>query len=501
MHVFQDKRSLVGKRRFALPLLIFLLLASGSYALYATLQAQELAHVKQRVRDEAHKIEFLLSSKRNDKLLALERMALRWEVAGGTPMPIWRSDARRYTEEVGGLKAIEWVDSTYHVRWVEPVPGNEKALGLNVLFEGLRRQALKDAAGKSTPTLTPPLKLVQGYTAFIAYVPLRVEGNFDGFLAGVFSIKDFLGGAITRRIADSYAVSMSYERKVYFTNAVAPTAHSARWAIEKTSRIYDKLWTLRVAPTRQLIESQQTSLPVVVLISGLLIAALAALATRYILVSRQKSAHLLESNRLNSAILSSTAHLIVATDGTGTVVTFNKAAERALGYRAHEVVGKETPALWHDSAEVAHRANALSAELEESVEPGFEVFIRKPLQEGIETREWTLIRRDGSRFPVTSTVTPLCDGGGNVVGYLGVIEDITERKQQQQALKASAEQMRLLVENTPAAVAMFDHELKYIMTSRRWVQDYGLEGRQIIGKPHYEVFTENASKHISATAV
>ena len=473
-----------------LPLLIFLLFASGSYAVYSRLHEFELGYVKQRVRDEAQKIEFVLNSRKNAKLQALERMAKRWEVAGGTRPPIWRTDARRYTEEFSGLKAIEWVDSSYHVRWVEPLEGNEKARGLNVLFDAQRREALKDAARKSTPTLTPPIELVQGYTGFIAYVPLRVDGKFDGFLAGVFSVEEFLGCAITREIANGYAVSLYYKGKAYFTNDVAPARSGRDWTIERSYRIYDKLWTIQVAPSRRIIESQETLLPLVVLLAGLLIGALSALVTRYLIVSRHTSEHLRELNRLSWAILSSTTHLVVATDEAGTVVTFNKAAEAALGYDAHEVVGKETPALWHDSAEVAQRASALSVELETRVEPGFEVFIRKPLLEGSEVSEWTFIRRDGSRFPGRLTVTPLHDARGDAVGYLGVIEDIAERKEQQQALRASAEQMRLLVEHTPAAVAMFDRTLTYLMTSRRWVQDYGLEGREIIGKTHYEVFPE-----------
>jgi PAS domain S-box-containing protein len=53
---------------------------------------------------------------------------------------------------------------------------------------------------------------------------------------------------------------------------------------------------------------------------------------------------------------------------------------------------------------------------------------------------------------------------------------------------ASEEQMRLLIQHTPAAVAMFDRNMFYIMTSERWLQDYNLVGHNIIGKSHYDVF-------------
>jgi PAS domain S-box-containing protein len=50
--------------------------------------------------------------------------------------------------------------------------------------------------------------------------------------------------------------------------------------------------------------------------------------------------------------------------------------------------------------------------------------------------------------------------------------------------------LRLLVEHTPAAIALFDTDLRYIIASRRWLEDYGLGDRNIIGQCHYDIFPE-----------
>ena len=55
---------------------------------------------------------------------------------------------------------------------------------------------------------------------------------------------------------------------------------------------------------------------------------------------------------------------------------------------------------------------------------------------------------------------------------------------------ANENQLKLLIRHTPAAVAMFDTQMRYIMTSERWLEDYGLQGRDILGKSHYEIFPE-----------
>lgn len=134
------------------------------------------------------------------------------------------------------------------------------------------------------------------------------------------------------------------------------------------------------------------------------------------------------SNEFNAAILNSSIQLVISTDLNGIVSQFNVAAEITLGYQAQDVIGKETPALWHDLDEVIQHAKILSAELGKTIEPGFEVFVVKARTEGLDRNEWTFIRKDGSRFPVVLTVTCIRTHNDEITGYLGVIEDITERK-------------------------------------------------------------------------
>jgi PAS domain S-box-containing protein len=60
----------------------------------------------------------------------------------------------------------------------------------------------------------------------------------------------------------------------------------------------------------------------------------------------------------------------------------------------------------------------------------------------------------------------------------------------EQKSREQEEQIRLFVKHTPAAVAMFDNKMRYMLVSDRWYKEYGLVGKDIIGKSHYEVFPE-----------
>ena len=150
----------------------------------------------------------------------------------------------------------------------------------------------------------------------------------------------------------------------------------------------------------------------------------------------QLNRQLRETEILQGAILDSAGHAIISATPDGIITTFNSAAERMLGYRAEDMIGKQTPAVFHDATEIQERAKQFSAELNRRVEPGFDVFVVRS-QLGLPNEfEWTYVRKDGSTFPGLLTVTAIRDENGNTTGYLGLAVDITERKEAEQILRA-----------------------------------------------------------------
>ncbi|HFD40174.1 MAG TPA: PAS domain S-box protein, partial [Anaerolineae bacterium] len=86
--------------------------------------------------------------------------------------------------------------------------------------------------------------------------------------------------------------------------------------------------------------------------------------TQQALAEMERSqAELQQVTALQRAILNAADYAIIATTPEGTIIVFNPAAERMLGYRAEEVVGRATPAIIHDPEEVAERAKLFSEEL------------------------------------------------------------------------------------------------------------------------------------------
>ena len=103
-------------------------------------------------------------------------------------------------------------------------------------------------------------------------------------------------------------------------------------------------------------------------------------------------------------------------------------------------------------------------------------------------REYRVIRKtDGAVRWVHGIGRLEFDAEGRPVKMPGTIQDITKAKQAQEALRESQHLLQLFIENAPVALAMFDREMRYVSVSRKWLEDYGLVGRDVIGQSHYEV--------------
>jgi PAS domain S-box-containing protein len=170
--------------------------------------------------------------------------------------------------------------------------------------------------------------------------------------------------------------------------------------------------------------------------------------TRDITDRKQMEIQLQQTMQLQQAILNSANYTIISTTVHGTILTFNAAAERLLGYTAAEVVGKTTPVIIHDWEEVVSRAQALTQELKIPIEPGFEVFVAKARRGEPTAQEWTYIRKDGSRFPVLLSISAMRDVNGEITGFLGIGSDITEHKQAEAELQRQNLRSQLFAEIT-----------------------------------------------------
>lgn len=398
--------------KVTLPAIIFLLSICLAFYLYNVLKEREISYAHSIVEEETKKIEQLVSIQTKDKFLALKRMAQRWVSAGGTPEDQWRDDSQHYVGHIPGLKTIEWVDSSYRVRYVEPIEGNENVLGLNILFDKEREEALKGAAERDSLTITPPLNLVQGYRAFIVYAPINIGEKFDGFIAGIFSMEDFLKAVLSEEVKQKYIITFEYEGEEFFRNSADSNPASKEWIIEKSIRIHDKEWTLKIQPTKEFIQSKMTQLPQVIFVAAIIIALLLSLTIRYILMSRIQSESLRNSEETFRSAMQYAAIGMALVDVDGKFLRANSALTSLLGYTEEELLEIDFQSITHPD------------DLESDLN-----FVRKMLDGSIDTYqlEKRYIHKEGNVIWASLSVSLAKNSDGTPRYFIAQIEDITDR--------------------------------------------------------------------------
>ena len=135
------------------------------------------------------------------------------------------------------------------------------------------------------------------------------------------------------------------------------------------------------------------------------------------------------------ALLTAAVDPIVLIDGRGLVVRFNPAAVRLFGYEPAEVLGRNVSVLMPEPFRSEH-----DGYLDNYRRTGNARII------GI-GREVVARRKDGTEFPIDLSVGEFESGGER--GFVGILRDITLRKQQEAQLRIQAEELRAIFENAP----------------------------------------------------
>jgi PAS domain S-box-containing protein len=179
-----------------------------------------------------------------------------------------------------------------------------------------------------------------------------------------------------------------------------------------------------------------------------------------------------ESERKYRNIFENAQDVFYQTTLSGIILDVSPSVENHLGYKREELVGASVSTIYYDIPKkekvfqlLKEKGELKDHELSFKSSKGEEVFISL-----------------NARF--------IPNNKGQSSHIDGMFRNITERKRMLEQLIENKEQLTLFIEHSPASLAMFDNDMRYIATSRRWLNDYNLESQQLDGKTHYEIFPE-----------
>lgn len=176
------------------------------------------------------------------------------------------------------------------------------------------------------------------------------------------------------------------------------------------------------------------------------------------------------------ALLDNAGVMIIATDENGTIRLFNPEAALNMGYRDIDVIDKNTLVLFHDKNEIDRKRKELLEEYGIDIKDDFAVLVEKSRRNIYEEEEYTYIRKDGTTFPASLTITSIKDSAGDITGFMSIASDISERKRVEEDLRKALEKEKELSELKSRFVSMASHEfrtpLSTVLSSAYLIEKY-----------------------------
>jgi two-component system, NarL family, sensor histidine kinase EvgS len=159
------------------------------------------------------------------------------------------------------------------------------------------------------------------------------------------------------------------------------------------------------------------------------------------------------------SLLSAAQTAIMALDGEGRFTHLNPFAESLLGYRAEELVGRDSISRVLAPEQIEGVARELGTVLGRAVAPDWRLF-RDLAESALPPREWRLLRKSGERVPTLLAVSAMQDEEGELLGLLLVATDLTEIKQLEAELRESEARAREASHAKSAFLAAMSHEIR-----------------------------------------
>jgi PAS domain S-box-containing protein len=172
-------------------------------------------------------------------------------------------------------------------------------------------------------------------------------------------------------------------------------------------------------------------------------------------------------NAFLASAVASTSEAIVGKDMSGTIVTWNPAAEALLGWTAAEIIGKSI-------TEILPPERASEQEV---------IHERTKQGERIRGYETSRKHKDGSLIDVSITVSPVTDGNGVVIGSCTILQDVSQRDQPESALREANEFLHALFESAPDAIVVVDKRGSLVRVNGLAERMFRYEHGELLGKP------------------
>jgi PAS domain S-box-containing protein len=489
-----------------LPVPAVMLGATLTLVLWSGLRAREAGYVAETTRAELEQLAVRCRDLLDRHAVNLERLGHVWADTAEPTAAAWQAHAARLMERRAGLagcRAIVLLDAER--RTIHALPATGFARDFAHAAPPERRPGPGSSPGGGTR-----LEIVFGTPipgdggtepGFIIYAPLIERRVVTGYVAAIYSCREFLGHVVSvrARLPAQYHVALALGAETIFQNTPAASALARPLAAELTFPIAGRPVRASLAPTAAALAQERRFLPELALLGGLGISAFLGLSLHFARRARadqraaeRSNARLLAENEerrhIEARLQVSEERLRLALDSTQIGIA---EWEPPTGRAAF------SPGLWamlgYDAAAQPLDIEAWRALIHPDDKAGCTRALDPQLAGagGFVETEYRVRTRDGGwRWVCTRTKPVATDAGGRPVRIVGTVQDVTARREAEEALRESqsdARKLSLVAAKTdnPVLISSADGRIEWANEAFCRVMEYPLEA--VIGKSQTEL--------------
>ncbi len=313
-----------------LPLLASAGTLATAFCLYAAMLSHEQSSFAQQVSFESEGLRQFLRVELDNRIQPLIRLARRRAVSSNAPKEEWDSDTQSILSR-GGYQAIAWLDASAKAIWTTPPGAGDAMPDGNAAFEERRKTAFDAARERRALAGSRPVDLVTGGKGAIVVVPVFVQDQLAGYVAGVFRYELLFQNLLASNPSPRYALAV-YDRGERIFLQGAPS-RSAGLLQKLELPVGSAKWQLQISPTEALVLQSDSPAGGALLVGGSLLAVLFGLLIRLAQMARVRPSleHTLAPTTASGFPAADIAHLPVVTyNCEGAPIAWNDAARMVL---------------------------------------------------------------------------------------------------------------------------------------------------------------------------
>jgi len=378
------------------------------------------------------------------------------------------------------------------VQYVEPMAGNEAALGLDLIGDAVRLAALNRTRDSGRITASGIIALAldpRRHPGFAMRLPVYRKGMplatvaqrreaFTGVVSASFVVIDLMRGVLSEQLLQKIHVRihdaglldspdglqpltaknlMFDSDRLLAAPASQPISSGGELAGPASMSSLDvggRRWNVSFSPRQEMLAPSDRWLPLAVLLGGITISlllfglsrSLSTVGERAVMLAaniteelRQNEARLAESQRMTQELIEALPNPIYFKGTDSRYLGVNKAWEKFFGMSRSKFIGKTVHDLYPDDPELAKRLHIDD-----------QVLWDRP---GTKTYETVVTTPGGQRHDAIYYKATYTHADGSIAGLIGTIIDITERKQAERRQQMEHSVTRILGETATLAEA------------------------------------------------